>query len=72
MAGNAAADFSMMLRTGLFHPEDPSGVPFLVKSNDEDLMMPPSEFSRWSDGQIETVRRFARDLYRASYDSKIK
>ena len=70
LSGDAEIDFSTMLKNGLFHPEDPSGVLFLVKSGDKDLMMPPSKLPRWNDDQIETLKRFSRDLYRASSASK--
>ncbi|MFT5300146.1 MAG: hypothetical protein ACI814_000920 [Mariniblastus sp.] len=66
LTGEANSDFATMQGTGLFHPEDPSGVLFLITSEDKSLMMPPSKLPRWSDEQIETLRRFSQDLYRAN------
>ena len=66
LTGEAETDFSKMLREGLFHPDDPSGVLYPIRSDDDSLMMPPPKLPRWNEEQMETLKRFSEDLYQAN------
>ncbi len=70
LAGEAKSDFETMLRNGLFHPKDPIGALFLITSDDQSLVMPPSKLPRWNDEQIDALKRFSQDLYQARIESK--
>src|SRR5262249_9696661 len=61
-SGKADQDFAMLLKDGLFGPEDPGSLLSVVTAPRKQGRMPPGNRAAWTGAEIKVLKAFERDL----------
>lgn len=65
LTGESENDFGILLSQGFLHPSDPSAILHSITSEKPNVKMPPKKLPKWTDEQVDILKRFTQDLNKA-------